>query len=158
MNDLERDVLLLKLDKAMWREMKDRDQDETLAVISIRDSQILRLAHHAVNPKLGQYNQTQIAKILNISQQVVSDALERIERTAPQLFPILTLIEAECVDRYLHRGHKVAQIAEDMEMSETAVRKTFNRVKKKDHWWPKTKRERSQRYYSSMDKRIRQKL
>ncbi len=69
--------------------------------ISPRSEEVIRLAHH----DLGYcHTQKEVAEELGISEATVSNELAKVKEVAPQLFPLLTELEAECCDCYANEG------------------------------------------------------
>lgn len=76
--------------------------------ISPRGEECIRLAHH----DLGYcHTQKEVAEELGLSEATVSNELAKVRKTAPQLFPLLTELEAECCSRYINDGMLQADIA-----------------------------------------------
>jgi len=70
------------------------------------------------------------AERLDISAIAVYKTLERLEKIAPQLFPILTKRQTEMWARFYHGGQKCRQIAEELEETERTVIEVLQSVKK----------------------------
>lgn len=138
MDKLRRGLILVELEEMMTREIDTRwnwKLKNKTPHLSVQDSKIFRLAHHDYCPESGPFIQTEIAEILGIPQQTVSDSLARRKRLNPQLFPILTRFEAKCANLFLGHGYQIAEIAERMNVSETAVKNAFRRAKDKGLPW-----------------------
>jgi len=71
------------------------------------------------------------AKSLGITVQIVLMHLRNAEKKAPQLFPILTVKQAEILHLYTVEGWSVAMIAEVREISEATVRGYLRRLRDK---------------------------
>ena len=96
-------------------------------LITKRQEQILRLVHHDFKG----FSQTGAANILGISQAAISDALMRIEKAMPQLFPILPRLEAEQYHLYCVEGWSVEDIAERFGVTPDSIYKSLKRAKGK---------------------------
>lgn len=141
MNKLARGLILVELDGAMEEErierLRERWARNRRPNFSTQDSKIFRLAHYDYCPKSGPFTQTEIVEILGIPQQTISDSLAQLERIKPGLFPILTRFEARCVNLFLRYGYRIAEIAQRMNVPETAVKNAHRRARRKGQPWVK---------------------
>lgn len=96
-------------------------------LITKRQEQILRLVHHDFEG----LPQAETARRLGISQSAISDALARIKKIMPQMFPILTKLEAERYHLYCVEGWNVDEIAERFGITPDSVYKALQRAKDK---------------------------
>ena len=122
-------------------------------LITSRQEQILCLVHH----DFGGLTQAEAAKKLGISQQVVSDILKRIEKILPQMFPILTKIEAERYHLYVVEGWSVNEIAEHFDLPSRSIYYALRRAQDKGMYFTEAKG-RILSYDESMDGHIKQKF
>lgn len=104
-------------------------------VITEHQEQILRLVHHDFDG----LSQVEAAKKLGISQSAISNALVRIKKIMPQMFPLLTKIEIERYHLYAIEGWSVNNIAEYLEVTPDSVYKALKRAKDKGMFFPKPK-------------------
>ena len=119
-------------------------------LITKRQEQILRLVHHDFDG----LSQAEAAYQLNVSQSVISDTLKRIEEIMPQIFPILTKLEAKCYHLFMTEGWPVDKIAEHLDQSINAIYKTLQRAKDKGMFFS-DKKGRILSYNSNMDAHVR---
>ena len=96
-------------------------------LITKHQERILRACHHDHEG----LSQAKAAEKLGISQSAISNALKRIEKVMPQLFPILTRLEAQLYHYYTTEGWSVNNIAEHANMSQSAVYKALKRARDK---------------------------
>ncbi len=120
-------------------------------LITKRQEEILRCCHQDF------YGLTQMeaAKKLDTSQSAISDALTCIEKIMPQMFPILTKLEAKCYHLYMNEGWSVDEITEHLNQSTNAIYKTLQRAKDKGMYFTEAKG-RILQYEPSMDAHIKQ--
>ena len=139
MDKLRRGLILIDLEKAMMQEIDARwdwKLKNKMPKLSIQDSKIIRLICHNISPELGHYTQAEVAEILDIPPRTVSFRVAWLREHLPWLV-VLTPFEAKCVVQHLERGYKIAEIAERMNISESAISKAFRRAKDKGQPWCK---------------------
>ena len=139
MNKLRKGVILVELEKAMAGEMNIRLEWQLRGKspkLSVRDSKIIRLICHDISPELGHYAQTEVAEILDIPPSTVSFRVAWLKKHLPWLI-ILTPFEAKCTDQHLKHGRTTTEIAERLDISESAVKKAFRRARDKGLLWCK---------------------
>lgn len=78
------------------------------------------------------------AERLGITHQAVSDALAQIKKVAPQLFPILTRQERDCLEM-LENNLKKTQIAAALQVSERQVERLTAALIEMKKWMPGNK-------------------
>lgn len=122
-------------------------------LITKRQEQILRLCHHDHEG----LTQDEAAKRLDVTRPVITRALAQIEKVAPQLFPILTKLEAKCYHYYMIEGWSVSGIAQYLGQSENAIYKTLQRARDKGMFFTEAKG-RVLSYDESMDADVKQKF
>lgn len=122
-------------------------------LITEKQEEILRLVHHDF---AGQ-SQAEAADILGISQAAISDALARIEKVMPQMFPILTRIEAERYHLYCVEGWNVEEIAERFGVTPDSVYKALKRARGKGACFTEPKG-RVLSYSPEMDDSVKEKF
>ena len=86
-------------------------------MISEFDEQVIRLIHH----NFGGLTQQEAAKQLGVSQKKVSQAVSRLKRKVPQLFPLLTKEQKYVRDCIIGEGLSHLQIAVLMGKSKGTV-------------------------------------
>jgi len=96
-------------------------------LITEKQEQILRACHHDFEG----LPQAKAAKKLGISQAAISDALARIEEVVPQMFPLLTKLEAERYHLFCVEGWSVEEIAEHFGLTPDSIYKALKRAKNK---------------------------
>ena len=119
-------------------------------LITKRQEQILRMCHHDHDG----LTQTEAAEKLSISQSAVSNALKRIEKVMPQMFPILTKIEAERYHLFMVEGWSVEDIAEHFGVTPDSIYKALKRAKDKGIYFTEAKN-RILSYNPNMDAHVR---
>jgi len=119
-------------------------------LITKRQEEILRLCHH----DFAGLSQAEAAKMLDISQSAVSDVLKHIEKVMPQMFPLLTKLEAKCYHHWTVDGWSMSQIARHLDQSENAIYKTLQRAKNKGMCFTEPKG-RVLQYDPSMDSNVK---
>lgn len=96
-------------------------------LLTKRQEEIFKLCHHDFEG----LSQTEAAERLGISQKIISIALKRIKKVAPQLFPILTKLEAKAYHYFMDEGWGVTEIAEYLNSSEDKISNAIRRAKDK---------------------------
>jgi len=122
-------------------------------LITKRQEQIFRLVHH----NFGGLSQVEAAKKLGISPSTISTTLTACKKIMPQMFPILTKLEAKYYRLYTIEGWSVKEIADRLNKSQTTIYEGFQRIKDKGISCLKTKG-RLLSYDSSMDADVKQKF
>jgi len=122
-------------------------------LITKRQEQILRLCHHDYEG----LTQENAAKRLGVTRPVITRALAQIEKIAPQLFPILTKLEAKCYHFYMTEGWSVVEIAQRLGQSENAIYKTLQRARDKGMYFTDAKG-RMLLYNPNMDGNVKHKF
>lgn len=122
-------------------------------LITEKQERILKACHHDFEG----LPQTEAAKKLGISQAAISDALARIEKVMPQMFPILTRLEAERHHLYCAEGWSVEEIAERFGVTPDSVYKALQRAKDKGACFVEPKG-RMLSYEPSMDGEIKERF
>lgn len=120
-------------------------------LITKKQEQILKTCHHDFEG----LSQTEAAETLGISQSTISDALVQIKKVMPQMFPILTKLEAERYHLYCVEGWSVNEIAEYFEINPRSVYYTLQRARDKGACFAEPKG-RALQYDPSMDAEIKQ--
>ena len=118
--------------------------------ITERQEQILRACHQDFDG----LTQAEAAQRLNISQSAISNTLKRIKKIMPQMFPILSKLEAKCYHLFTAEGWPVDEIAEHLDQSINAIYKTLQRAKDKGMYFNDTKG-RVLSYNPNMDAHVR---
>jgi len=121
--------------------------------ITEKQEQIFRACHH----NFDGLTQAEAAKKLDVPQQVISDVLKRIEKIMPQMFPILTKIEAERYHLYAVEGWSVDEIAEHLNLPTRSIYYALQRARDKGMYFTEAKG-RVLSYDSSMDADIKHKF
>lgn len=119
-------------------------------LITEKQEQILRLVHHDFEG----LSQAEAAKKLNISQAAISDALVRIEKVMPQIFPILTKLEVERYHLYCIEGWSIKDIAEHFGLTPDSIYKALKRARDKGMFFPEPKGKMLS-YNSDMDMNVK---
>lgn len=119
-------------------------------LITKRQEQILRACHQDFDG----LTQIEAAEKLGISQSVISDALKRIEEVMPQMFPILTRLEAERYHLFMIEGWNVEDIAEHFGATSDSIYKALKRAKDKGMYFTDAKN-RILSYSPDMDIHVR---
>lgn len=122
-------------------------------LISEKQEQILRACHHDFEG----LSQSEAARKLGITQSAISDALARIEKVMPQMFPILTKLEAERYHLYAVEGWSVDEIAEYFGLTPGSVYKALKRARDKGACFSEPKG-RALQYDPSMDVNVKRKF
>jgi len=120
-------------------------------LITTKQEKIFRACHH----NFDGLTQIEAAKKLNIPQQVVSDVLKCIEKILPQMFPILTKIEAERYHLYMIEGWSVDEIAEHFNLPPRSIYYALHRARDKGMYFTEAKG-RVLSYDENMDTQIKQ--
>ena len=118
--------------------------------ITERQEQILRACHQDFDG----LTQVEATQRLNVSQSVISSALKRIKKIMPQMFPILSKLEARTYHLFMAEGWPVNEIAEHLDQSINAIYKTLQRAKDKGMYFTDTK-SRILSYDPNMDAYVR---
>ena len=119
-------------------------------LITKKQEQILRACHQDFDG----LTQSEAANKLGISQSVISNALNRIEKVMSQFFPILTKLEAKCYHLFMVEGWPVDDIAEHFGLTPNSVYKTLQRTKDKGMFFTEAKG-RVLQYSPDMDANIK---
>ena len=119
-------------------------------LITEQQEQILRACHQDFDGLI----QSEAAEKLGISQSAVSNALKRIEKVMPQMFPILTKIEAERYHLFMVEGWSVEDIAEHFGVTPDSIYKALKRAKDKRMYFTEVKN-RILSYNPNMDAHVR---
>lgn len=97
------------------------------------------------------------AKRMGVSRQRVCQLLASLKKKEPQLFPILTQIQAKDYHLYVDQGWSMTEIAENTNRSVSAVSGSIAAAVEKGAPKP-TKKNRMSRYKPDMDGQIREKF
>ncbi len=119
-------------------------------LITKKQEQILRACHQDFDG----LTQSEAAEKLGIPQSVISDALNRIEKVMPQMFLILTRLEAERYHLYMVEGWSVDEIAEHFGVTPDSIYKALQRAKDKGMYFTDAKG-RMLQYSPDMDIHVR---
>ncbi len=122
-------------------------------LITEKQEQILRLVHHDFDG----LTQAEAAEKLDISQSAISDALARIEKVMPRMFPLLTKLEAERHHLYCVEGWSVEEIAEHFGLTPDSIYKALKRARDKGACFAEPKG-RALSYSPDMDNVIKHKF
>lgn len=122
-------------------------------LITKKQEQILRACHHDFEG----LSQSEAAEKLGITQSAISDALARIKEIMPQMFPILTKLEAKRYHLYAVEGWNVDEIAEHLGSTPDSVYKALKRARDKGACFVKPKG-RALQYDPSMDVNVKHKF
>jgi len=117
--------------------------------ITVFEEKVLRCVHH----EFSSMTQREAAEQLKCSQSQISDAINRLKRKAPQMFPILTRQQAFiqkciCEDGLTHR-----EIAMLLGLNENTLKSRIARLRNKGVNFEKPKR--TLQYGEYMDGKIR---
>ena len=121
-------------------------------IITERQEQAYRLCHH----DFGGKTITEAAEIMGISQRAVSYLLNKLKKTSPQLFPILTICQKQVYDLWLE-GRSRCCIAERLGVTESTIKSIINCVNKK-FGYEVLRRDKTLSYDGSMDNNVKQKF
>ena len=139
MNKLRRGLILIELEEAMTKEIDTRLEwwlKNRTPNFMAQDSKIIRLICHNISPEVGHYTQAEVAEILNIPPRTVSFRVTWLKEHLPWLV-VLTPFEGKCVIQHLGHGRTINEIAERLNISESAVSRAFRRAKDKGQPWCK---------------------
>ena len=95
--------------------------------ITKRQEEAIRLVHHDSEG----LTMTEAADRMGISQQAVTKLLAKVKRVAPQLFPMMTKLQAQCYHYLCCDGWSPAEIAEYMGRTNWTVYKALQACKSK---------------------------
>jgi DNA-directed RNA polymerase specialized sigma24 family protein len=95
--------------------------------ISKQQEEAYRICHH----DFGRKTPEQAAEVMGKSSQAVRGLLSRMKKIAPQLFPILSPTQAMLWDMWHDEGLSCADIAKVVGMTEKAVTRRVQVIKKK---------------------------
>ncbi len=118
-------------------------------LITEKQEQILRACHHDFDG----LSQADAAEKLSISQSAISDALKHIEKILPQMFPLLTKVEAERYHLYMVEGWSVEDISEYFGLTPDSIYKALQRAKDKGMFFTEAK-SRVLSYSPEMDNNV----
>ena len=130
--------------------MEDNGLTKDDKVLSDFEVKVLKQCHH----DFWGDTQEMAAKILGVSQATISRTLVAVKKKAPQMFPILTLRQAE-VRGYANYGLTWEEIAYIVNRPIEAVTKTVSELKVKGITFGK--RPKTIRYQEYMDSQIKHK-
>jgi len=116
------------------------------------EEQVLRLIHHDFEGR----TQREAAKQLKCSQSQISDAVSRLKRKAPQMFPILTRQQAFIQKCICEDGLTHQEIAMLLGLNENTLKSRIARLRNKGVSFEKPKR--TFQYGEYMDSKIRHKF
>jgi DNA-binding CsgD family transcriptional regulator len=85
------------------------------------------------------YTTKETARELRISTSTVKRTLRTIEAKHPELFPILTRMQAKCYRAYMNEGRPVAEIAQELGITEGVVYEHLAAAKKAGAYFPHQK-------------------
>lgn len=122
-------------------------------MLSRKEAEIYRLCHHDFDG----LSTKEAAEIMGVTPRRIEQVLVKIKRKAPQLFPILTRIQAHAYSLRVNEGKTLKQIADLTDRSVTAVGNSVAVAVEKGMPAP-GKRVEMKRYDSSMDGSIRRKF
>lgn len=121
-------------------------------IITERQERAYRLCHH----DFGGKTITEAAEIMGISQRAVSYLLNKLEKTSPQLFPILTRRQKRIYDLW-SGGESRCDIAKELGVTESTVNSIVNCINKK-YGYGVLRRGEILSYDGSMDNNVKQKF
>jgi predicted DNA-binding protein YlxM (UPF0122 family) len=99
----------------------------TKRTITEKQEEALRLCHHDFEG----LTEIEAAARMGISQQAISKLLNKVKEIAPQFFPILTKLQAECYHHSTCDGWSPLEIAKYMYRSKWSVYKALQACGKK---------------------------
>lgn len=120
-------------------------------MLSEKEVKIYRLCHHSFEG----LTVIEAAKVLGKSPRRIEQILVDIRAKAPQLFPILTLLQARDYHLYMDEGWTMQEIADDTERSQSTVYDSIKSAIGKG-MPPKGKRKKVLRYQPWMDGEIKE--
>ena len=97
------------------------------------------------------------AKRMGITRQRICQLLANLKKKEPQLFPILTQIQAKDYHLYVDQGWSMAEIAENTDRSVSTVSESIAAAVEKGMALP-TKKNRMLRYKPDMDGQVQEKF
>lgn len=113
----------------------DKLLEEGKCLLTENQKRVLKLVHHDFEG----LSQTEAAEKLGIIPSAVSRTLKRIRKILPQYFPILSPLEYKVYNLHMNEGWDVPDIADYLDKTDTAIRGTLNRARKKDAQWTKAR-------------------
>lgn len=121
---------------------------------AITNSEVLayRLCHHSFDG----LSVTLAAEIMRVTSRRVEQLLVNLEVKAPQLFPILTVIQARIYHLYIEEGWTMRAIANYIGRDEKRVRGSLLEAIAKGMPELKPKRGKPLRYDGSMDAKVQE--
>jgi DNA-directed RNA polymerase specialized sigma24 family protein len=122
-------------------------------LLTIKQEQIIKLCHHDHQG----LSSKEAAKVLGITESSVNQLLARAKQAAPQLFPILTKLQAQVYHLLTVEGLSPQEIAEQLGTSRDSVYKTLQACKKKGFVFPNG-RNYVTRYEPWMDDEVKEKF
>lgn len=96
----------------------------------------------------------QAAALFHLSKQSVNGVLRKIKLVCPELFPLLTKVEADTYAMYERAGEPVKDIATKIGVSESRVYQIIASLQKKGRLMPAAPIGRIGSYDNSMDDKI----
>lgn len=88
-------------------------------------------AYRLIHPSFGGMSHKQAAIKMNITERKIYGLLERMQKIAPQLFPILSAKHVEIWHLYSDEGLSCEDIANIMDTTERSVQQKLCLIKKK---------------------------
>lgn len=116
------------------------------------EEQVLRLVHYDFKGR----TQREAAEQLKCSQSQISDAISRLKRKVPSMFPILTRNQLLIHDCICEKGMTHKEISALLGVSENTLKGRIARLKKKGVAFEKPKR--TLQYGEHLDGQVRQKF
>lgn len=118
-----------------------------------KEREVYRLCHQDFAGK----STREAALVMGVTQRRVQQLLNSLKKKAPQLFPILTQIQARDYHLYVTEGWSLADIAENTDRAVSTVQESIAAAVKKGMPEPPKKRGML-RYSKSMDDKVREKF
>lgn len=120
-------------------------------MLTKKEVKIYRLCHHS----FAGHTTVEAAGILGKSPRRIEQILAGIMAKAPQLFPILTKLQARDYHLFMDEGWTMQEIADDTGRSQSTVNDSIQAAVAKG-MSPKGKRKRVLRYQPWMDNEIKE--
>ena len=112
--------------KLLIIEIEDNMETEK-RIITERQEEAIRLCHH----DFGGLTKTKAAEKMGITHQAVTKLLAKVEKVAPQLFPLVTKFQAKCYHHLCCDGMAPIKIAKHLDRSRQAVYEALQACKDK---------------------------
>lgn len=147
---LQRHIAQLKQFKQMVQSVEDL---MTKNAITIQEVKAYRLCHHSFEG----LSTGVAAVVMGLSQRRIEQLLCSLEVRAPQLFPILTVVQARDYHLYVVEGWTLREIAIDTGRHVSSVGRSIIVATKKGMPKP-SKRNKLLRYEANMDTQVKEKF